>query len=293
MLSGIGPVEELEKHAIPVVSALDGVGRNLQDRYEVAVVHRMARPWASLKGAKFERGDRIYKEWDRGDGMYISNGAALAFSQRSTPRQPDPDLFCMALLTRFTGYYPGYSDAIRKHLDYLTFAVLKAHTVNRAGRVTLRSSDPRMRPEINFHYFNEGGDQAGQDLAAVIEGIRAVRKITAPMRRRGWIRDEEWPGESVQSDEDLAAHVRAAAWGHHASCSCAIGPEADGGVLSSDFKVHGVRGLRVADASVFPRIPGFFIASAVYMIAEKAAEVILKEAGVSLPCPGSADEENG
>jgi choline dehydrogenase-like flavoprotein len=248
----------------------------------------MERPWRSLKGAKFERGDPIYQEWDQSaDGMYVSNGAAIAFSQRSTPWQPDPDLFCMALLTQFKGYYPGYSDAVRKHRDCLTFAVLKAHTLNRAGRVTLRSNDPRMRPDINFHYFDEGDDHAREDLGAVITGIRAVRKITAPMRRRGWIGPEEWPGEAVQSDKDLAAHVRAAAWGHHASCSCAIGPEEDGGVLGGDFRVHGVRDLRVVDASVFPRIPGFFIASAVYMIAEKAADVILQQAGSTTPSEDS------
>ena len=69
--------------------------------------------------------------------------------------------------------------------------------------------------------------------------------------------------------------MRNTAWGHHASCSCAIGPQAAGGVLGSDFRVHGAQRLRVVDASVFPRIPGFFIASAVYMVAEKAADVIL------------------
>jgi choline dehydrogenase len=70
--------------------------------------------------------------------------------------------------------------------------------------------------------------------------------------------------------------VRANAWGHHASCSCSIGPMSAGGVLSSDFRVHGVTGLRVVDASVFPRIPGFFISSSVYMIGEKAADVLIR-----------------
>ncbi|HEX2226305.1 MAG TPA: GMC family oxidoreductase, partial [Candidatus Binatia bacterium] len=68
------------------------------------------------------------------------------------------------------------------------------------------------------------------------------------------------------------------AWGHHAACTCPIGPPETGGVLSSDFRVHGTIGLRVVDASVFPRIPGFFIASAVYMVGEKAADVILEDA---------------
>ncbi|HTA85385.1 MAG TPA: GMC family oxidoreductase, partial [Silvibacterium sp.] len=65
---------------------------------------------------------------------------------------------------------------------------------------------------------------------------------------------------------------------HHASCSCAIGPREQNGVLDSSFRVHGTKGLRVVDASVFPRIPGFFIACAVYMIGEKAADVILEDA---------------
>ena len=69
--------------------------------------------------------------------------------------------------------------------------------------------------------------------------------------------------------------MRSVAWGHHASCTCAIGPREGRGVLGSDFRVYGTEGLRVVDASVFPRIPGFFIVSAVYMVAEKAADVIL------------------
>jgi len=72
--------------------------------------------------------------------------------------------------------------------------------------------------------------------------------------------------------------VRANAWGHHACGTCPIGAPEAKGVLSSDFRVHGTRQLRVVDASVFPRIPGFFILSAVYMIAEKAADVILSDA---------------
>jgi choline dehydrogenase len=71
--------------------------------------------------------------------------------------------------------------------------------------------------------------------------------------------------------------VKDNAWGHHASCSCRIGKEADGGVLDSQFRVHGVKGLRVVDASIFPRIPGFFIVSSIYIAAEKAADVIHNE----------------
>jgi choline dehydrogenase len=109
----------------------------------------------------------------------------------------------------------------------------------------------------------------------VVAGIRFVRRLTAQLKAEGLIAEEEEPGDARQTDEELKDYVRTTAWGHHASCSCPIGPREDGGVLGSDFRVHGTEGLRVVDASVFPRIPGFFIVSAVYMVAEKAADVIL------------------
>jgi choline dehydrogenase-like flavoprotein len=182
----------------------------------------------------------------------------------------------MSLLAPFSGYYPSYSSRIARDLNYLTWVVLKAHTRNRSGRVELRSADPRDMPLVDFNYFGTGAEK---DLEAVVDGIRFVRRLTAKLQRDGLIADEELPGSALQSTEELQEYVRWNAWGHHASCTCAIGPADDGGVLTSDFRVHGTRGLRVVDASVFPRIPGFFIASAIYMIGEKAAEVILAQAG--------------
>ena len=72
--------------------------------------------------------------------------------------------------------------------------------------------------------------------------------------------------------------MRDNAWGHHASCTCPIGDPKHGGVLTPALKVHGIQGLRVVDASVFPRIPGLFIVSAVYMVGEKAADMIIADA---------------
>ena len=198
----------------------------------------------------------------------------MTLFRRSPVAGEIPDLFCMSLLARFSGYFPNYSAQFADHLNYLTWVVLKAHTRNRAGEVALRSSDPRDTPLINFRYFEEGGEE---DLTAVVDGIRFVRRLTARLRADGLIAEEELPGDKVQSDADLKQFVRDHAWGHHACGTCAIGPEEQGGVLSSDFRVHGVTGLRVVDASAFPRIPGFFIVSAVYMIGEKAAAAILGE----------------
>ena len=285
MLSGIGPAGVLRAHGIAVKVESPGVGRNLQDRYEVAVTHRMQQPWQVLDGARFERGDAVWQAWhDARSGMYTSNGVAMAMVSRSAAASAsastmaEPDLFCMALLARFEGYFSGFSKWIGAHRDYLTWAVLKAHTENRAGTVTLRSADPRDTPLINFHYFEEGSDAAGADLRAVVNGIQWVRRMTAPLLASGLIAEEKSPGPHVQSEEDLADYVRNTAWGHHASCSCAIGAEHADSVLDSQFRVRGARRLRVVDASVFPRIPGFFVVAAVYMIAEKAAEVILHDA---------------
>ena len=94
----------------------------------------------------------------------------------------------------------------------------------------------------------------------------------------GAIAEEEIPGPACQTDAQLEQFVRDHAWGHHACGTCAIGPIKAGGVLGSDFRVHGASALRVVDASVFPSIPGYFIASAVYMIGEKAADMILADA---------------
>jgi len=277
MLSGIGPRSILEPFGVQVRVELSGVGKNLQDRYEVGVVNRMSfDSWNILKGVTFSRRDPAYQEWaTRREGLYTSNGAVLAAILKSLPERPLPDLFCFALLGLFGGYFPGYSAAEVTKPNYLTWAILKGHTQNRAGEVVLRSTDPLDTPLINFHYFDEGSDTAGQDLDSVVAGIRFVRQLTAKLRAQGLIAEEEQPGEALQTNNDLRDFVRSTAWGHHASCTCAIGPREGGGVLGSDFRVHGTEGLRVVDASVFPRIPGFFIASAVYMIAEKAADVIL------------------
>ena len=279
MLSGIGPAGALAHHGIAARVDLSGVGQNLQDRYEIGIVNRMKQPWRALAGARFEHGDPLYRAWATGSGgMYISNGAALSLVHRSNPTKKLPDLFCMALLADFAGYVPGYSRLIADRQDVLTWCILKAHTENRAGSVTLRSADPRDTPIVNFRYFDEGSDTAGEDLRDVVAGIRFVRRITQPLIDAGLIVEEEAPGARLQTDEALAEYVRDRAWGHHASCSCRIGRRDQGGVVDSEFRVHGTEGLRVVDASVFPRIPGYFIASAVYMVAEKAADVILAEA---------------
>ncbi|GAC1571289.1 MAG: choline dehydrogenase [Candidatus Elarobacter sp.] len=274
MLSGIGRADVARQWNIPLRVALEGVGRNLQDRYEFGVVTHMPRPWALYAGATFAPGDPQYAQWNATPrtGMYTSNGSALTVHRSSPVAQGPPDLFCMSLLADFRGYSPGYSQRFVEELNCLTWVVLKGHSRNRTGTVTLASGDPRDPPAVNFNSFAQGGEE---DVDAVADGVTFVRKLTAPLAPSG--AREIWPGPQYEG-EALKAFIRANAWGHHASCTAPIGPPERGGVLDADFRVHGVDGLRVVDASVFPRIPGFFIAAPIYMIAEKAADVILADA---------------
>jgi len=179
------------------------------------------------------------------------------------------------MVARFEGYFAGFSKLVPAHTDYLTWVVLKAHTKNRAGRVRLRSSDPRDTPLIDFHYFEEGDDHSGHDLRAVADGVSFVRSLAAPLLADGVIAEELTPGPAVNGTRSVEEFVRATAWGHHASGSCAMGAGDQGAVLDSDFRVRGVKRLRVVDASVMPRITSGNTNAPTVMIAEQGASFIL------------------
>ncbi|MBB3233108.1 GMC family oxidoreductase [Halomonas stenophila] len=280
-LSGIGPRELLEEHGIPVRMDLPGVGFNLQDRYEITLVQRMKRPFRMLAEATMapptegEAPDPPLREWlNDKESIYSTNGCVMSIIKRSDPALKDPDLYIFGLVTDFRGYYPNYSQRIRDAKDCFTWAVLKGHTGNRAGRVTIRSADPRDTPHIDFRYFEE---DEHEDLEAVVRGFQTARSLADSYRHL--VSEELYPGPDVKTPEEIRRYIRDNTWGHHASCTCKIGADDDPmAVLDSSFRVRGTQGLRVVDASVFPRIPGLFIVSAVYMIAEKASDVILGDA---------------
>ncbi|MGA8026544.1 MAG: GMC oxidoreductase [Bryobacteraceae bacterium] len=285
MLSGVGPRADLEQFGIPVIADLPGVGRNLQDRYEIGVVSEFTRPFSLLQGASFAPPqpsgppDPYFEQWEKGSGIYASNGALIGIVKRSAPEKKDPDLYIFGLPGFFRGYFPGYSTQGERFHNRFTWAILKARTNNTAGRVTLRSSDPAVTPRIEFHYFDEGNDASGADLDAVVNGVEFVRDMNRRLGIAGLIKNELVPGAAYETPEKVREFIRNEAWGHHASCTNKIGAVDDPtAVLDSNFRVRGTQGLRVVDASVFPKIPGYFIVSAVYMISEKAAEAIARDA---------------
>ena len=171
--------------------------------------------------------------------------------------------------------------------------ILKAHPDDISGKVELNQVqplDPRRVPHVNVKYFNDGKPEDSRDLEALVAGVKFVRKMTRAAREV--ISEERYPG---QADDEVPTHDEAKirewivnnAWGHHASCTCPMGlrshmhEERGQGylsVLDGKFRVFGTKNLRVVDASVFPKIPGFFIVLPIYMASQKAAEQIALDA---------------
>ncbi|MEM7223797.1 MAG: GMC family oxidoreductase [Pseudomonadota bacterium] len=293
MLSGIGPAEHLRDKGIDVRVDLPGVGQNLQDRYEVGVVAKAKQPFRLLEQATFGKGngdqtladDPLFQKWHRnGEGIYGTNGAVLGIIKRSASdssadttddQSKPPDLYIFGVPGDFRGYEVGYTRNIGVVKDHFTWAVLKGHTNNCSGYVLLKSADPFDTPEIHFKYFEEGGGDWQSDVRSVVEGVELALEVYKNLKDDDVIERVVAPEEGT----DLEEFVRSTAWGHHASCTCKMGLRAKDqmAVLDGDFKVHGTKNLRVVDASVFPRIPGLFILASVYMISEKASDVIIKD----------------
>jgi choline dehydrogenase len=308
MLSGIGPCEQLRSHDIRPCVNLEGVGENLQDRYEVPIISTVTDRFRSLDGLTLASNpiDSELQRWiDQANqpasrrGVYATNGGVVGIFLRSDQEDAGPDLFLLALPARFPGYYVGFSkpEALNppcpggapSHRCTLSWLILKARTRNRSGYVRLQSGHPFQRPEINCHSFPQAPDpaleptegefprSADPDLESLYQGVSFVRSMLNLGKDNGTIRDYELPG-FIAFAGNVRKWIKHIAWGHHACGTCRIGPDSDcKAVLDHRFRVRGVKGLRVVDASVFPRIPGFFLVVNIYMISEKAADVLAED----------------
>ena len=297
MLSGIGPEAHLKEREIEIKHRLDGVGENLQDRYEVSIVSTLKDRFQSLDGVGLSsclpgaEKDIQLNDWLNVDrsvagtspGIYSTNGALLGIFKRSTQEDEIPDLFILAMAGRFAGYRVGWSNpdelvpvgVFPKVHRTVTWLILKARNRNRTGYVRLRSKHPWQRPEINFRSFSDPAESEA-DLAAIEEGVELITGMLDSSIKRDLIQSYELPDRNAFGD--LRDWIRHTSWGHHACGTCRIGTSDDDlAVVDSRFRVHGIQGLRVIDASVFPKTPGYFIVTNVYMIAEKGADVLTED----------------
>lgn len=280
MLSGIGDSEHLTEMKIPTRIHLPGVGRNLQDRYEITVVSELNAPIEAIKSCRWmEPGDPSYAEWKANpEGhVYSTNGAVISNLIRSNTNKKNPDLNVFGLPGYFKGYLPNWSQKAYGSPNTFSWAILKGHTNNISGWVKLKSNDFKDTPEINFNYFNSETDPIEDDLQSVVQGFRRARSINEKLKNQ-IIKKEIYPGSQVESEEQIKEFIKKESWGHHASCSNKMGSHNDyTAVVDSEFKVIKTEGLRIVDASVYPKIPGLFIALPTMIIAEKAAQMLIEK----------------
>ncbi|KAK8058416.1 choline dehydrogenase [Apiospora phragmitis] len=289
-LSGIGPKDELSGLGIPVQVDLPGVGANLRDHIEISTISKSNKDFSLLNGCTFMQGypekpDPCLEQYlsglgQTGKGVYATNGLAIGVALQSTAAtQDDPDLWIYGGPANFPGFYPGWAaDAVADHRHW-AWITLKASTQNRAGTVTLTSTDPRDVPRIAFNTFQDARSR-DQDLQAAYEGIRYARDAMDKLLPLDGAFVEETPGRAnVSTEAEVKDWAATNSFGHHACCTAAIGGDGEAGaVLDANFSVRGTQGLRVVDASAFPVVPGFFIQVPTYLLAEKATKAILDAA---------------
>ncbi|KAK3292008.1 uncharacterized protein B0H64DRAFT_408712 [Chaetomium fimeti] len=250
-LSGIGPAAELTKFGIRVVKDLPGVGENLGDNYEGSLLAMGAAP--------------------------IESGLiTLLFRTPSAPTAKR-NIFTWCGAFSFEGFWPGFP-TYHGPTQY-TCALVHLAPKSQAGSVRLVSADPQDKPEINFRFFEKDGEQ---DLLELVEGANLLREAWGAAGEPVLPFEEKHPcpaGEEPCEDAAQAEYFKLQAYSHHATSTCAIGGDGEPlAVLDSKFRVRGVAGLRVVDASAFPVVPGAFPSCPTMMLSAKAAEDILADA---------------
>ena len=265
MLSGVGPPDHLRTHGIEVVQDLSGVGRNLQDHQISSVQMSCKRP-VSLAGhlAPLSQARAVLRWWLRHDGLLAGNHFECGAFIRSAAgvRFPDLQLYCFPIAVA-----EGSKDFLRDHGFQIQVSPQRSPS---RGSVELASGDPDQAPSIRFNYL-----QSERDYADFRAGFRLTREILRQEAMRDLCGEELSPGPAVSSDEEMDRFVRANVQSsYHPSGSCRMGRDPMA-VVDPQCRVHGLQGLRVADASIMPVVPSSNINGPTMMIGEKAADLIV------------------
>ena len=261
-LSGIGPRGPLASAGVEVIHEHPSVGANLIDHLANGLLVR-------TKGvetlASAESLPNLLRWALLGRGPLTSNlGEAVAFV-RSRPELPAPDLELLLAPVLFE------EEGLKPPSEHgLTLAVVLLEPRS-SGTVLLRSSDPTVPPAIDPCYLTDPG---GDDEAALLRGLRLARRVLAQEPLASFVDGEILPGADARSDEALRAHLRALSQTlYHPAGTCRMGSDA-ASVVDPQLRVRGIDGLRVADASVMPKLPHGHTNWPTVMIAERASELI-------------------
>ncbi|MDA5557703.1 GMC family oxidoreductase [Shimia sp. MMG029] len=262
LLSGIGPKEDLETLGINVELDLPGVGKNLQDHFMAPVAYECTQP-VTLANATAPEQAKLLTE--KGMGLLTSNIGEAGGYLTVMDGAIAPDLQFHFTPTWFVSDGAGNPSDGTEGFTLLPGIV----GTKSVGELTLSSTDPKMPPNINPNCF---GDP--HDLEVMLEGVKIARKIMTQPAMDPYRGAERFPGASVQTDEQIRDWLRDNVQTiYHPVGTCKMGSD-DMAVVDAQLKVHGIAGLRVADASIMPTITNGNTNAPSIMIGDRCSDFI-------------------
>ncbi len=267
MLSGIGPADHLREHDIEVRHDLPGVGQNLHDHLFVPLVYRAA---TSLhRGTPFHFFGGMIKEYLFGNSWFGRTVFEAGAFVKTNDDEPIPNLQIHTLPWGYPD--PNQDGPERPQLDTGNCLCVMPTLIypKSRGEILLTSNDPNAAPHIDPHFL-----EAPEDLQVFIDGMRKCREICAHPALADHLHEELTPGAARASDAELTEEIKLRATTvYHPVGTCMMGVD-QMAVVDPRLEVHGVSGLRVADASIMPRITGGNTNAPSMMIGERAAALV-------------------
>jgi len=265
-LSGVGIAKDLEALGINVIHDLPGVGQNLQDHLEVYIQYASKQPVSIAPGLRYRNRPKIGFDWlFFRKGLGATNHFEGGGFCRSNEDVDYPNLMFhfLPVAIRYDGSAPTEGHGYQVHVGPMY--------ADTRGHIKLKSTDPKEHPAMLFNYLSTPTDRREW-----VEAIRVARNILNQPAFAPFNAGELSPGPSVETDDEILAWVaKDAETALHPSCSAKMGGDDMSVVDPDSMSVHGVEGLRVVDASVFPYVTNGNIYAPVMMVAEKAADLIL------------------
>ena len=268
MQSGIGPGEELAEHGIEVVRELTGVGRNLQDHLQARPVYRCTVPTLNDEVRSLAGKLRIAARYAMGRRGPMTMAASLATGFLKTrPEVETPDI--QFHVQPFSADSPQEGP---HRFSAFTASVCQLRPESR-GAIRLKREGDRLMPAIHPNYL-----ATPLDCDTVVAGVKVARRIAGTEPLSAKITTEHAPGSQVGTDDEILDWVRRTATTiYHPTGTCRMGQDA-GAVVDARLRVHGVAGLRVADASIMPEIVSGNTNGPAVMIGEKGSRMMLEDA---------------
>ena len=275
LLSGLGPAQHLQDMGIEIVRDMPAVGANLHDHFNTTVNWRCSKPITlnELNNSPLRKVTAAIRYALFRSGPMASNGVTAGAFTRTDPRLERPDL---QINVMEWSTLERNKSGVKPH-PFPGFTMTPVH-LRPDGRGTVRqqSPDPLAPPAILFDYL-----RTEYDIRAALAGLRLVREIARQPALKPYVVEELSPGPAITDDADLLTYIRETGVSNqHPTSSCAMGTGTNT-VVDPRLRVHGITGLRVADASIMPVAVGGNTNAPTIMIGEKAAAMILEDAAAA------------